>query len=200
MRDEGVIKFGSNWKKEEALPEVRIKELIQIRKKLFDLNLIGVYPDGIGYGNLSLLLEPEKQFVISGSQTGHLSEVTPQHFSLVTSYSVARNQINCRGPIQASSESLTHAMIYETFMGVKAVIHVHSPLLWKQMLNKVPTTGTQIAYGTPQMAREIKRLADETDLRQSKILVMAGHEDGIITFGKNLDEAFTLIQSKIKGI
>lgn len=200
MRDEGVIKFSCNWKKAEALPESRVKELIQIRQKLFDLNLIGVYPDGIGYGNLSLLLEPEKQFVISGSQTGHFPKVTPHHFSLVTSYSVARNQINCRGPIQASSESLTHAMIYETFAGVKAVIHVHSPLLWKQMLNKVPTTGTQIAYGTPQMAREIKRLADETDLRQSKILVMAGHEDGIITFGKNLDEAFTLIQSKIKGI
>jgi len=190
MRDEGVIKFGCNWKKAEALPEERIKELIQIRQKLFDLNLIGVYPDGIGYGNLSVLLEPERQFVISGSQTGHFPNVTPKHFSLVTSYSVARNQINCRGPIQASSESLTHAMIYETFIGVKAVIHIHSPTLWKQLLNKVPTTGAQIPYGTPQMANEIKRLAKETDLKQSRILVMAGHEDGIIAFDKTLEVAF----------
>ncbi len=190
MRDEGVIKFSCNWKKTEALPEIRTQELIQMRQKLFTQRWIGVYPDGIGYGNLSLLLEPEKQFVISGSQTGHLSEVTPQHFSLVTSYSVARNQISCRGPIQASSESLTHAMIYETFIGVKAVIHIHSPILWKQLLNKVPTTGAEVPYGTPQMASEIRRLAKESDLKQSRILVMAGHEDGIIAFDTTLEATF----------
>ena len=88
-------------------------------------------------------------------------------------------------------------MIYETFIGVKAVIHIHSSVLWKQLLNKVPTTGAQVPYGTPQMANEIKRLAKKTNLKQSRILVMAGHEDGIITFGKDLAEAYAILLQQI---
>ena len=48
-------------------------------------------------------------------------------------------------------------------------------------------------YGTPQMALEIKRLAEECFLRDHGILVMAGHDDGIITFGKNLAEAYAIL-------
>lgn len=33
----------------------------------------------------------------------------------------------------------------------------------------------------------------ETDLRTTKILAMAGHTDGIITFGKNLQEAGAIL-------
>jgi L-ribulose-5-phosphate 4-epimerase len=39
------------------------------------------------------------------------------------------------------------------------------------------------------MAKEIKRLFEETSLRSEKIIVMGGHEEGIISFGKNLEEA-----------
>jgi hypothetical protein len=40
------------------------------------------------------------------------------------------------------------------------------------------------------MAYEIMRLFKANDVRSMKILVMAGHKGGIVSFGKNLEEAF----------
>jgi len=39
------------------------------------------------------------------------------------------------------------------------------------------------------MAFEIMRLLRDTDLNEVKIFAMAGHEEGIFTFGNTLDEA-----------
>ncbi len=39
------------------------------------------------------------------------------------------------------------------------------------------------------MADEVRRLFRETDVRKLKIFGMAGHEDGIITFGHTAEEA-----------
>jgi L-ribulose-5-phosphate 4-epimerase len=50
------------------------------------------------------------------------------------------------------------------------------------------------------MAREIMRLFKKTDVRSRKILVMAGHEGGIVTFGKNLEEACDVVMGATKGI
>ena len=192
-RDEGVIKFNCNWKEALPLPQLALQDLIYFRQKLYHSGLIGVYPDGIGFGNLSCRNEIQKHFIISGSQTGHLAEVTSNHFALITEYSIEENSLTCEGPIKASSESLTHAMIYETFSKATAVIHVHSPQLWKKLKHTIPTSGETIPYGTPPMANEIKRLANECRLEEHQILVMAGHEDGVITFGKNLREAYLVL-------
>lgn len=196
-RDEGVIKFNCHWTQTNPLPSSKLKSLIDCRNQLFKLGLIGVYPDGIGYGNISQLDHAKNQFVISGTQTGHFAQAMPEHFALVTNYNIKENFIVCEGPIKASSESLTHAMIYETFPDVTAVIHIHSAEHWKRLMHQVPTTGVAIPYGTPKMAEEIKRLAKESDLPQSQILVMAGHEDGIITFGSTLDQAFQVLQKNM---
>ncbi len=188
-RDEGVIKFECRWQEAPPLAMADLSEIISVRNELFTRGLIGVYPDGIGYGNLSVRSKPAPGFIISGTQTGPLSQAGTEHFTHVTAYNVAANRIECRGPLKASSESLTHAMIYETFPEIHAVIHVHSPALWKKLMHRVPTTSAEIPYGTPQMAQEIKRLAAETRLAQEGILVMAGHEDGVITMGKDLASA-----------
>ncbi len=189
MRDEGVIKFECCWDKAPPLPAADLESLIQTRNELFMRRLIGVYPDGIGYGNLSVHRRPVPGFIISGTQTGHLATLRAEHFTRVTTYNVAENRVECRGPLKASSESLTHAMIYETLPEVAAVIHVHSRALWEKLMNHVPTTSAAVPYGTPQMAKEIKRLAAKTPLRERGLLVMAGHEDGIITMGKDLAAA-----------
>ncbi len=194
MRDEGVIKFEGRWQKTAAFGAEELQDLIGCRNELYRRGLIGVYPDGIGYGNLSRRGNSSRRFLISGSQTGHLPQAGPQHFTLVTDYDVKRNRLECRGPVQASSESLTHAMIYEIFPTVQAIIHVHSAALWGKLKNHIPTTGAEIPYGTPQMALEIKRLAVETDLGKRGILAMAGHEDGIITFGADLESAWRVIK------
>ena len=49
------------------------------------------------------------------------------------------------------------------------------------------------------MAREILRLCQEEHLLQAQILVMAGHFEGIIAFGKSLDEAGQLLLQYLDG-
>jgi hypothetical protein len=48
------------------------------------------------------------------------------------------------------------------------------------------------------MAREVTRLFEVTDVQSRKIFVMAGHEGGIITFGKDLEEALTVLMREWK--
>ena len=45
------------------------------------------------------------------------------------------------------------------------------------------------------MANEIKRLIKDEKLGEHKILAMAGHKDGVISFGKDFDEAFEVLMS-----
>jgi len=190
--DEGYIKYECIWHKAPP-PDIKyLKEINRWRKKLFDKKLIGVYEDsGIGYGNISIRHpENQRQFIITGTQTGALNILNPWHFSIVTSYDIDKNQIYCSGLIKSSSEALTHAMIYELEDGrYNSVIHVHHYEMWKQLKNKVPTTSNKIAYGTKDMGFEIKRLYNTGNLKTEKILIMAGHEEGIITFGNTLEES-----------
>ena len=41
----------------------------------------------------------------------------------------------------------------------------------------------------PEMAAETRRLFAETDVRQTGMFAMAGHEDGIISFGETAKQA-----------
>ncbi len=188
MKETGVIKFNCNWIKEDPMDAGLLLDLNLWREKMFALGFIGVYEDGIGYGNMSIRFRGN-QFIITGSATGKLKHLTSRHFTKVTSYDLEKNSLTAAGPILASSESLTHAVIYEHDKNVNAVIHIHNMGLWKKLMNKMPTTNKNIEYGTPAMAKEIIRLFDETNLRTQKILVMSGHEEGVIAFGKNLNEA-----------
>ncbi len=78
------------------------------------------------------------------------------------------------------------------------MFHIHNLELWKRIIGKVPTTLSNAEYGTPQMAMEIKRLYRQTDLRKTRVLVMAGHQEGIMAFGLDADEAGKRILSLMK--
>jgi L-ribulose-5-phosphate 4-epimerase len=66
------------------------------------------------------------------------------------------------------------------------------------LLNQAPTTAKAAEYGTPEMAYEIMRLFMRSDAQTRKIVVMAGHEGGILTFGKDLEEAFAVLMRERK--
>lgn len=197
--DEGVIKYHCHWLKDEPVDESLIRDLMQWRDRLYALGLIGVYDNGIGFGNISIRLDESLEFVVSGTQTGHLPHLKAEHYSRVTAFNLAENSLACRGPVKASSESLTHAAIYSFQSNIKAVIHIHHAQLWKQLLFRVPTTRPEVPYGTPQMATEMFRLLEQEDLSHQKILVMAGHEDGVLTFGESLTEAGEVLFQYWKG-
>ncbi|MBR9999681.1 MAG: class II aldolase/adducin family protein [Cyclobacteriaceae bacterium] len=187
--NEGYIKFQAEWEKSPPLPLKFFRRLNAWRKKLYDLGLIGVYADGIGYGNISERFDKKGSFLITGSATGRFQDLTPSHYSLVSRVIFEENRLVCHGPAIASSESMSHAVIYRECPEISGVIHVHHKELWQYLIHKVPTTDRSAEYGTPEMARAISGLMQETDLRISKIFVMAGHEEGIFSLGKSLDEA-----------
>jgi ribulose-5-phosphate 4-epimerase/fuculose-1-phosphate aldolase len=105
----------------------------------------------------------------------------------------ARNWLRYEGTAIPSSESLTHAAVYESDPSTSAIIHCHDLGLWATLLDRVPATSKTVAYGTPKMAYEIMRLFKVSNVRSEKILVMAGHEGGIVTFGEDLEGAFDVL-------
>ena len=189
MIDEGYIKYQCYWHSEKAIAESDIIELNHWRNQLYQLGLIGEYDNGIGFGNLSIRLDNSEQLIISGTQTGGIAKLSTQHYTKVTDYDWHKNYVTCRGLIKASSETLTHTAIYAAEPQVNAVVHVHQAKLWHQLLDRVPTTNPDCAYGTPEMAEEIIRLCQQQQTQQQKIIVMSGHEEGILTFGHDLAEA-----------
>jgi ribulose-5-phosphate 4-epimerase/fuculose-1-phosphate aldolase len=190
MIDEGYIKFDSHWQKTEALDNAEIEILNRWRRPLYDAGLIGHYEEqGIGFGNLSVRTSAEGQFIISASQTGHISDLGAEHYALVEAFDIEQNLVTSRGAHEASSESLTHAAIYGLDPRIGAVVHVHSEALWAALKDSVPTTDAKVAFGTPEMANEFCRLWRETEFPETGIAVMAGHESGLVSIGRDLQEA-----------
>ncbi len=184
--NESYIKFYTHWTKAPPLREDLLQNIIICRDTLHKIGLIGVYPNGIGYGNISQRYDTNGQFIISGSATGHLSKLSSEHYTLITKVNIDQNTVWCEGPITASSETMSHAVIYQTCPEVNAVIHVHHAALWQQLLHQIPTTDARATYGSPEMAYSIITLLQNTDLRRRKMFVMEGHPEGIFAFGESL--------------
>ncbi|MEO1517667.1 MAG: class II aldolase/adducin family protein [Bacteroidota bacterium] len=189
--EEGYIKFQCHWQQTAPLSAQEIGPLNHWRDRLFARGLVGAYPDGIGFGNVSCRYTDE-QFIISGTATGALPRLDAQHYSLVSDFDLDQNELHCRGPIRASSESMSHAVIYQEIPEVQAVFHIHHLGMWSHFLGRLPTTRPEASYGTPEMAYEIVRLLRSSSLAvREKCFVMGGHREGLIAFGSSLEEAGT---------
>ena len=188
MHDDGVIKYVGHWQPGPLASTDRLHHVIEGRDRLYAAGLIGTYPNGVGYGNISVRL-PQGGFLVSGTQTGHLRTTGPQHYCVVHQWNIEENTLHCTGPLQASSESLTHAALYDHDPAMGAIAHGHQPQLWAYYRDRLPTTQATVPYGTPAMAAEMIRLFHEDELAREQALVMAGHEDGILTFGPTVAAA-----------
>jgi ribulose-5-phosphate 4-epimerase/fuculose-1-phosphate aldolase len=193
MIEEGYTKYQCHWINKSSIFPEEVEELNCWRNKLYRLNLIGSYDNGIGFGNISIRDDRANRFIISGTQTGNIPLLTERHYTKITDFDWQKNCVTCVGLIAASSETLTHGVIYLANLEVNAVIHVHHPKLWKQLINKLPTTNKNCGYGTPEMAIEMLKLCQVNDVKQQKIIIMGGHEEGIITFGSSLNEAGNIL-------
>jgi L-ribulose-5-phosphate 4-epimerase len=182
---------------EQAATEITrfgaLAELNAYRRKLLHHRVIGVNANGIGFGNLSIRDSATKNFYITGSATGRKPELTLANCARVVAYDFEKNWLRYEGSAIPSSESLTHAAVYESDAKAGSVIHCHDSKLWAALLNKAPTSSKAVDYGTPEMACEVTRLFKITEVQSTKILVMAGHEGGIVAFGKDLEEAFAVL-------
>lgn len=196
---EGVIKFATTHQS-GPLPRAAA-ELVGLlagwRRILFDLELLGRDGEryqGAAFGNLSARLGPfpgergARPFAITGTQTSGRRDLTAEDFCVVSAADVRRNHVTSHGPARPSSESMTHATVYDAAPTIRAVFHVHAPAIFRARLG-LPETAPGVDYGTPAMAQEVARLWRSSSLPEGRVFIMRGHEDGVVSFGKNVDEA-----------
>lgn len=194
--DDGVIKYDrSNFSRSEALFVEEYKDLEYWRKKLYQINLIGEYPEAqVGFGNMSQVKDYSEiyesthpQFIITGTQTGKYADLNGNHYTRVLDYDIKNLKIKMMGVIEASSEALTHAAIYESNPSIKAVFHIHSGEIWRKMIDdKSDFTAAHIPYGTVEMARATQECIKG---KNQGAFCMHGHEDGVVIYAGSLAEA-----------
>jgi L-ribulose-5-phosphate 4-epimerase len=187
--DEGYVKFQSQLHESFPPSDGELEEIYFWRDKLYRLKYIGAYENGIGYGNISIRSRFTKEFIISGTSTGDISTLMSDHFTRVSGYNLEKNQVVCNGKVHASSESMTHAAVYDCDPAIKAVIHIHSKKYWDILKYQLPTSNPAAKYGTPEMAQEIIHLYQHSAFKKTGVMVMGGHEEGMISFGTTLAEA-----------
>ncbi len=198
---EGVIKFQLDYTRKPPVASATYQQLNAWRGILLKLGLIGQdhrrYA-GYGFGNISHKLNRDNPasdektydpFIITGTQTGHLENLTDEHYAIVIDSSLDNNWVLSEGPIKPSSEALTHAAVYTADPSIRWVIHVHSPEIWRQTHHlSIPLVEPEIEYGTPEMASAVKRLLEHPTTREKSIFSMLGHDDGIVCFGSTAEE------------
>lgn len=193
--DDGYIKYQCQWENKSCISAEDIAALNQWRDRLFEHGLIGMLPNGIGFGNISIR-EKNNVFLITGSATGGLKMLNTSHYARVTSFNLQENTLSCEGLTIASSESLTHAALYAIDPAIQSVVHVHHRQGWLKGLHRLPTTPAGIAYGTPEMAAAVQSCYAQTK-HTCNLIFMTGHEDGIISLGNSIEEAVMAIISFI---
>ena len=202
MSGEGVIKFGVEHQTcsldRHSFGDLACR-LVAWREIMALTGLVGRDPrryEGAAYGNVSVRVgRPSaglgrRSFLITGTQTSGKRELGLDDLALVERYDFDRNRVLSQGRSRPSSESMTHGAAYDLGPHVRCVLHAHSPVLWlrsKQL--RLPRTSPTVSYGTPEMAREVQRLYREGVFAERRILAMGGHEDGIVVFGRSLEEA-----------
>ena len=201
MTDEGVIKYRLAHRQADALFDHDYQHLDkwhQIFKAKAILGQDLTRYGGLGFGNLSQRID-RQSFLISGTQTGGLARLGPEHYALVTEVDLSNNLVRSQGPVKPSSESLTHAAVYSIDERLEFVFHVHSPDIWNARGRlAIAQTGIDIAYGTTEMAEEMLRLHQKGSFANGNILAMSGHEDGIISFAENADDAGNIILETLR--
>ena len=210
MLQEGVIKFECDHSERGLDSRVladTVCELVSWREIMAHTGLVGQDPrryDGAGYGNVSVRIGApsaslgRRRFLITGTQTSGNRCITLDDFCVIEQYDAQRNWVRSYGRIKPSSETMTHGAIYDLSASVRVVLHAHSPIIWQRReALRLPTTDPGVAYGTPDMVAEVRRLYRSTALAESRIFAMGGHEDGIVAFGRNPAEAGRILLSTL---
>jgi hypothetical protein len=198
---EGVIKYNLSHKNIALNKDISISEINAWRTILFKLAFIGQTKEryeGYGFGNISQRIKSSNienvQFIISGTQTGNLESLSRHHYCTVLEAKPDKNSLKSAGEIKPSSEALTHATVYQQNDSIQSVIHIHCPEIWNNSDKlKIPCSRSDVKYGTPEMAEEVKRLFHATPLQNTDVFSMLGHGDGIIAFSDSMEKAADLL-------
>lgn len=195
---EGVIQFALDFRPGPAPAAESLVDLESWRTIFRRLGLLGQEParyEGLGFGNLSRRAAGDS-FIISGTQTGGLARLGPEHYVTVLGCDPEGNRVTASGPVRPSSEALSHGILYQSDPTIAWVMHLHSPEIFAagERLG-LPITAPDATYGSPALAVEIRRLA--TAAGRPGLLVMGGHQDGILAFGSSAEATGLLAVSTL---
>jgi ribulose-5-phosphate 4-epimerase/fuculose-1-phosphate aldolase len=195
VASDGVIQFQLHHRAAPPPDAAATEVLSGLRDALHARGWIGRDParyGGLGYGNVSRRLEADA-FLVSATQTGHLATLAAGDWVTVVAASPATNQLWSEGASKPSSESLTHAAIYQACVAT-FVCHIHHPALWNAVCfgaMALPMTPASATYGTPAMAAALSHISTTTNLPFAA--AMSGHEDGLMAASDSPAELLELL-------
>jgi hypothetical protein len=193
---EGAVKYRAIHTMTPAVEVPHWEELDGIRTALYDLRLLGVYENGIGYGNVSMRLTaagpiPSGAFFISGTSTGAVRTLGIEGYCTVLSADISRSRIVSAGPVRASSESMTHSAVYGSCPRVNCVIHIHNRQIFKGMIDdRCSATPQDAEYGTPEIALAIGGCVNKEGEGD---IVLKGHHEGLISYAPSIKAAYNRV-------
>jgi ribulose-5-phosphate 4-epimerase/fuculose-1-phosphate aldolase len=193
MSGEGYVKYTAEHTMAPAIETPNWMELNKARTKLREMGLVGASSGGIGFGNLSVRVKGD-EFLISGTATGASPALGPDGYCLIASFDIDKNRVVSTGPVEPSSETMTHGAVYQSCPGANCVLHIHSRAIFDAMIrDNYPATPETAAYGTPDIALAIGKLARESGKNEGCI-VLAGHDEGVIIYAPTAERAMYLIE------
>lgn len=195
MEQEGVIKYSLDFQQQAvSVNDKVLRDMNACRSLMIDHGLLGQDESrygGYGFGNISRRsTAANTTFLITGSQTGHLHSLSNASLSCITAMNIEQHTLRAYGDIEPSSESMTHGVLYQQSAAIQAVVHVHSPDIWRygEALG-LASIAEEIPYGTAEMACAVKQLSSALMLSKIPLpllFVMKGHEDGVVAAGSSL--------------
>lgn len=118
-----------------------------------------------------------------------------EHWALVESFNLEQNSVQAVGMTDASSESMSHGAIYKTSPETNVVIHIHNKEIFEHMLTfDYLKTPEDIPFGTPDLAVAIENVVKQRG-EADGIFVTAGHDEGVVAYGRTLEEAYDHIET-----
>ncbi|MFU8816464.1 MAG: class II aldolase/adducin family protein [Pseudomonadales bacterium] len=163
------------------------------REVLRRLGLLGQHParyGGLGFGNMSAR-DPARpdQMIITASQSSGAETLEDDDLVRIVRSNPARFWVDAVGRQPPSSETLTHAMIYQADAAVRWVFHAHSPDIWRRATALgLPATPAAVAYGSTAMVEAVAQLIAAQE-PGPLAFVTHGHEDGVFACGASAEEA-----------
>ena len=197
MPEDGYVKFHCLHTPAPALPTEMLSELNCLRTDLVRAGLVGSLDNGIGYGNVSMRWK-NGTFLVTATSTGHIPVLGPEGYCLVTGCDLDANAVWCEGVMAASSESMTHAAVYDASSVACCVVHIHHKVMYQMLLDgHAPATRSDASFGTPAMAKSVAELVRQHPA--DGVIAMTGHPDGIILYAPSIDDMRDLLAMLAQG-
>lgn len=198
--DEGVVKFSYSHRRQNLSLGKQARNLINLRNSVFKKGYLAKREDGKASGSISIRSGKSNSFLISGKQTGEVFNFTEKHICLVESFNLEAFSLISKGETKPGSEALIHALLCSLDRNIQCVVHITEPRLVSYTeMNPYPSTVE--TYGTVELLEQIKLIIKNKAIQNSSgILLMKGHQDGILSFAKKEAEAIQQIEEIEKSI